>query len=169
LQSEAAGAALRAVVDLNTVDEHGVTFSILGMGDFELNAIAGTHEVMLSDLSNGWSASISGTAYATNPAQAADDGASLRPRLGLFRLVVTWASDFLVSPFGILLLILSGLILLVWATISTLTALRGTPSSHRRFKRTGLGHAEATSAPRRKRRVAVARHRRRSRKRVPQV
>lgn len=169
LQSEAAGAALRAVVDLKTVDEHGVTFSILGMGDFELNAMAGTHDVMLSDLLNGWSATLSGPAHATNPTQAADDGASLRPRLNLFRLVVTWARDFLLSPIGILLIILSGLALLVWATISTLTALRGTPSRHRRFKRTGLGHAEATSPPRRKRRVAVARHRRRSRKRVPQV
>ena len=169
LQSEAAGAALRAVVDLKTVDEHGVTFSILGMGDFELNAMAGKHEVMLSDLSNGWSATLSRPAYATNPTQAADDGVSLRPRLNLFRLVITWASDCLVSPIGILLIILSGLILLVWATISTLTALRGTPSRHRRSTRTGLGHAEATNAPRRKRRVAVARHRRRSRKRVPQV
>jgi hypothetical protein len=172
LQSETAGAALRAVVDLKTVDEHGVTFSILGMGDFELNAMAGAHDVMLSDLSNGWSATLSGPAYAANPTQAADDGASLRPRLDLFRLVVTWARDFLVSPIGILLIILSGLTLLVWAAISTLTAVRGTPSHHRRFRRTGLGHAEATAAPRRKRRIAAARHRRsrrRSRKRVPQV
>jgi hypothetical protein len=161
LESETAGTALRAVVDLKTVDELGVTFSILGMGDFELDAMVGTHDVMLS-----------GPAYPTNPTQPADDGASLRPRPSLFRLVVTWARDFLVSPIGILLIILSGLTLLVWAAISTLTALRGTPSRHRRFRRTGLGHAEATSAPRRKRRIAVARHRRsrrRSRKRVPQV
>jgi hypothetical protein len=172
LQSETAGAALRAVVDLKTIDEYGITFSIMGMGDFELQAMAGTHDVMLSDLSNGWSATLSGPAYATNPMQAADDGARPRPRPNLFRLAVTWARDFLVSPIGILLAILSGLTLLVWAAISTLTALRGTPSRHRRFRRTCLGHAEATSAPRRKRRVAVARHRRsrrRSRKRVPQV
>jgi hypothetical protein len=171
LESETAGAALRAVVGLKTVDEHGVAFAILGM-DFELNAIVGTHDVMLSDLSNGWSATRSGPAYPTNPTQAANGGASLRPRPSLFRLAVTWAGDFLVSPIGILLIILSGLTLLVWAATSALTAVRGTPSRHRRFRRNGPGHEEATSTSRRKRRIAVAPHRRsrrRSRKRVPQV
>jgi len=178
LQSETAGAVLRAAVDLKTVDEHGVTFSILGMGNFELNAIAGTHDVMLSELSNGWSATFSGSADpkrvpdATNSPQTGDNGASPRPRPNLFRLVVTWVQDFLVSPIGVLLTFLSGLTLLGWAAISTLRAVRGTPSRHRRFRKIRLTHGEPTSALPRKKRVAVSRHgrsRRRFGKRAPQV
>jgi hypothetical protein len=178
LRSEIAGAALRAVVDLRTLDAHGATFSILGMGDFELNAVSGTHDVTLSELSNGWSATISGFAdpngvrYAFNSAQVASDGASPRPRPNLLRLMVTWVLDFLASPIGILITILSGLVLMVWVAISALRVVRATPSRHRRLRRARPIQGESTSKPRRKRRIVFSGHRtsrRQSGKRAPQA
>jgi len=178
LHSEMAGDALRAVVDLRTVDEHGVTFSIFGVGNFELDTLTGTHDVMLSDLSNGWSVTLSGSADpnrvqdAADPTEASDSGMNPAPRPHLLRLVVTWALDFLLSPIGILFAILSGLVLLVWAAALILTGVRGSPSRHRRLRRRRLRHAESTNRPRRKRRVALSRHRRSRRrfgKRAPQV
>ncbi len=170
LQSETAGAALRAVVDLRTLDEHGVTFSVLGMGNFELSAVSGTHDVMLSALSNGWSATFSGAAdpngvrYASNPT---GDGAnpSPRPRPNLLSLMVSWLVDFLGSPVGILLTILSGLVLMVWIAISALRVVRGTPSRHRRFRRARPSQVPATSSRQRGERHIAASRLRRSRRR----
>lgn len=176
LQSETAGVVLRAVVDLNTVDEHGVTSSIFGIGNFELDEIPDTHNVLISELSNGWSATFSGPVgakYSADPTRAADDGASPRPKHNFLRLAVMWVLDFLTSPIGILFAILSGLVMLVWAAISTVAAVRGTPSRHRRaFRRTRLDQEVTESARPRRRRRAVARHRRSRRRfgrRAPQV
>lgn len=178
LQSETAGDALSAVVNLRTVDEHGVTFSILGVGNFGLDTIAGTHDVMLSDLSNGWSIAFSRFAYpnrveyTTNPAQSPTSDMS-PPKAHLLRLVVAWVLDFMASPIGILLAIVSGLALLVWVATSLLTVVRGTPSRHRRLKRRGLQHAGVTTGPRHKTRVAFSRRHSRSGrrfgKRAPQA
>ena len=178
LQSETAGDALSAVVNLRNVDEHGVTFSIFGVGNFGLDTIAGTHDVMLSDLSSGWSVTFSRfedanrVEYTANPTQSTNSDLSPPPQPHFFRFVVAWVLDFLASPIGILLAILSGLALLVWTATSILTVVRGSPTRHRRVRRRKLHHAEVTTTPRRKRRVAFYRRHRRSGgfgKRAPQA
>jgi hypothetical protein len=176
LQSETGAAVMRAIVDTMAVEEHGVTFSVLDMGNFEPQSLNAMLEFMVPDLSNRWPVTFSLTGdpnraqYSADLTRATDD--SRGPRFGLssLRLAVAWVLEFLTTPIGILLAALSGLVLLGWATISTVIALRGTPSRHHRaFRRTQ--EASTTIAPRRKRRgttTANRRSRRRFRKHAPQ-
>jgi len=139
LQSEAGGAALRSAIDLQSVDDQGVTFSIFGMGTFEFSTSAGTHEAALSELSSGWSARLPGAAdlnyvaYSATPAKSVNEGGPWRPKSGtLFSLILIWVLDFVSSPLGILLMAFAGFMLLVWSTLQATTLLRRRPTRHRR-------------------------------------
>jgi hypothetical protein len=168
LQSEIAGAAVQAIVDLKTVDEHGVTFSVWGMGQFELSA-GSTHDVTVSELSSGWSVTAFGdpnqVRYAPEPSGISNAAMTPLPRPNAFRLAMAWLLDFLASPIGILLALLCGLALIVRVAIATLALLRASPSRHRRaFRKARHAHEVPASTPQRERRHSV--RRRRSRRRL---
>ena len=130
LENEVAGRALRELVDVTSNDGMGVTFSVLGIGEFMIETRSGAHGATITELSTGQSVTLdsgglkSGSADADRAAEDGndDDGPSAKV-IGIL-LAIHRVIDFLLSPLGILLEILVGVIAALWLGVRTAASLR---------------------------------------------
>ena len=139
--SETSAALLRKVIDIKSTDGKVTVFSVLGLGDFVLEVTPGDHTWTIAELSTGWSLPISmgsdstfrgDTASYSNDADSSPDAATPQKSIGLLRLV-RWLREFLLSPFGLLGLLMTSLFVLLWGAAKTIVALERRSLGRRGF------------------------------------
>jgi hypothetical protein len=141
LDSDVAADAVKALVEVKSTDALSTTFSVLGLGDFVLEATPGGHVVTLTELSTGLSATLpvggSGSNGSDASSQSRRDGedadGSVRANVNHIRMIVKWIVEFLESPLGFLLTMLVCIMSLLWVMTRTFAVLgRMTTRSHSR-------------------------------------
>jgi hypothetical protein len=141
IDGDVAANAVRALVEIKSTDALSTTFSVLGLGDFVLEATPGSNTVTLTELSSGFSASLpvnsSGIngSYGTNQnaRESEEASGSVRANVNHFRVVLKWIVEFLESPLGILLTMLVSVMSLLWVMVRTFALLgRMTSRAHLR-------------------------------------
>jgi hypothetical protein len=158
LGSTFAGAALRSVLEAHADGDASAGFSVFGFGNFILEAGGGSLE--LTDVSNGWSMTLTGERGATEdsavPRETAPD--SDVKRAALIWWLLLHVESFLVSPLGIVIETIGVLVLIFWMIIQGVAVARHSRAhvARRASKSRGLKVAAARRARRRTRR-----HRRR--------
>ena len=99
------------------------------------------HTWTIAELSTGWSLPISmgsdstfrgDTASYSNDADSSPDAATPQKSIGLLRLV-RWLREFLLSPFGLLGLLMTSLFVLLWGAAKTIVALERRSLGRRGF------------------------------------
>jgi hypothetical protein len=131
LDSEVAGAMLRAIVDIKSADSHGATFSILGLGNFALDVAPDLHAAIVSELSSGMAFRMSlngeGIGYDGYPRATVNSGALAgvpHEHVNLIRVAWQWFLDFLYSPVGALLSMSAAITLLLWICVKSVVFLQ---------------------------------------------
>jgi hypothetical protein len=132
LDSEWAGAALRTLVQVNSADAHGATFSILGVGDFAFDIAPDFQAVIISELSSGFAlrtafgnGGLRYGSFADYPSTAAASFATgQREQVDLMRLWAQWLLDILFSPAGILVSMMTSTIVVLWVFVKLVDALQ---------------------------------------------
>lgn len=131
LDSEVAGAMLRAIVDIKSADSHGATFSILGLGNFALDVAPDLHAAIVSELSSGMAFRMSlngeGFGYDGYPRATVNGGALAgmpHEHVNLIRVAWQWFLDFLYSPVGALLSMSAAITLLLWICVKSVVFLQ---------------------------------------------
>jgi hypothetical protein len=160
LDSTFAGAMVRSVVDVHTGGEGTGSFSIFGLGNFALEATSGGGAVELSEISNGWSVTLTphrgGDYVDLSKEELSDLGPKRAPAL---RWLITVVVGYLTSPLGIVLETLAALLALFWLVIRGVALMRENQFSSARLV-PNLDGTEPASTRKRRRRRRSRRHRR---------
>jgi len=135
LDSEIAGAVLRAVTDIKSTDGQFTVFSVLGMGAFVLDVSPGGHSLTISELSNGWSATLSGkggASYMEYAVSGVGEGGASVEKPNNFRLALNWLREIFLNPLALLLELIVGLLLMLWIAARSVYHLQQRDSRSRR-------------------------------------
>jgi hypothetical protein len=120
LDSEVAGAMLRAIVDVKTADGARKTFSILGMGNFTLDVVPEAHVAVVTEMSTGMSSggrmggSLGYVRYPDYSGTGAANTPVPRQNINLVRVVWNWIVDLVWNPIGIFALMTLTILLFLW-------------------------------------------------------
>jgi hypothetical protein len=123
LDSEVAGAMLRAIVDVKTADGARKTFSILGMGNFTLDVVPETHVAVVAEMSTGLSSggrmggSPGYVRYPDYSGTGAGNAPVPRQNINLVRLVWNWIVDLVWNPIGIFALMTLTILVFLWMCV----------------------------------------------------
>ncbi len=123
LESHVSGAALRAAIDQTSSDGEVTTFSVFGIGEFVLDASAGSHAIALSEASGGQLVAFSPAFAPDQPIEEVPINLS-RPRLSPMVMVLHWVLEWLTSPLGILIVTIAWFLLMLWAVVRSLARQR---------------------------------------------
>ncbi len=139
LDSRTVGRVLREFVDIQAEGERSIVFSVLGMGDFVLEKTRGSGAVTLSELSSGWSASLSPSRDEFGSNGTASDAermiAGTSGNRSALLLALDWLLDFLWSPLGIVLLMIAGVIAALTGIVRFTAMMRNQAAQRRRIRR----------------------------------
>ncbi|HYM01942.1 MAG TPA: hypothetical protein VET85_03285 [Stellaceae bacterium] len=123
LDSRYAGEALLAFIDVGSPDNQIKTFSIFGMGEFALETSPIGESLTLSEISSGWSASLSrptGSGYVeyTSTSSAAN-GLGGRPvaAQNTLRNIIAIIIEYATDPLVVILEAFAGGIFLLWIAV----------------------------------------------------
>jgi len=128
LDSQMAGAALRSIVDVRATDGEYTEFSVLGMGDFVLELETDTQSAVMSELSSGFSATLThgrdaaGRLDLVEGSPGAGDADYGRERVNYFRFLKNWIIDIALSPVGILTWMVVTIVILMRAALKIVHA-----------------------------------------------
>ena len=123
LDSEVAGAMLRAIVDVKTADGARKTFSILGMGNFTLDVVPEAHVAVVAEMSTGLSSGgrMGGSpGYVRYPDYSGTGAANApvpRQNINLVRVVWNWIVDLVWNPIGIFALMTLTILVFLWMCV----------------------------------------------------
>jgi hypothetical protein len=144
LSSDAAGSALRSIIDIKSKDGRVTMFSIFGVGDFVLEADPELHKTKISELSTGMSATFAmasngpvayvgrtSDAVAITDASDPDATATEDPMLAALH----WVLRAIASPLGMVLTMLSAFLVVLWLTVRSIASLQQRPRVRRRVSR----------------------------------
>jgi len=155
LGSETAGTLLRSVVDVTSRDGRYTTFSVFGLGNFELDTVSGSHALVISELSNGWSEMLSPgrsvpdyVGYNVNALIGHDENARVAPGgITFVRHALAAAWDFLTGPLGIVIEMIAMVIFAICVAVRTLAMLQRRAPAPRRRRTRNLRRKSSTVTP----------------------
>jgi hypothetical protein len=129
LDSQVGGAMLRSVVDVESADKKGATFSVLGFGNFVLDFAPDLHSAIVSELSSGMAFRMSLGAdrlgYDVYPSAAINPNPSgPHENVNLLRVIWLWILDFVDSPVGALVSMAAAITVLLWVCIKSVVFLQ---------------------------------------------
>ena len=129
LDSQVGGAMLRSVVDVESADKKGATFSLLGFGNFVLDFAPDLHSAIVSELSSGMAFRMSLGAdrlgYDAYPSAAINPNPSgPHENVNLLRVIWLWVLDFVDSPVGALVSMAAAITVLLWVCIKSVVFLQ---------------------------------------------
>lgn len=129
LDSQVGGAMLRSVVDVESADKKGATFSVLGFGNFVLDFAPDLHSAIVSELSSGMAFRMSLGAdrlgYDVYPNAALNPNPSgPHENVNLLRVIWNWILDFVASPVGALVSMAAAITVLLWVCIKSVVFLQ---------------------------------------------
>ena len=123
LDSRYAGEALLAFIDVGSPDNQIKTFSVFGIGEFALETSPIGESLTLSELSSGWSASLSrptGPGYVEyGPASSGASGPGGRPvaAQNTLRNIIAIIIEYLTDPLVVILEAFAGGLFLLWIAV----------------------------------------------------
>jgi hypothetical protein len=139
LDSEIAGAALRALVDVKSTDADLTIFSIFGMGNFVLDMETSANSAIIYELSSGWSAALANgrngaglLGYSGDLARAGAYPSATRENINYLQLAWAWIVDELSSPLGVLTMMFATTVIFVWGGTKSISILQRRASASRR-------------------------------------
>jgi hypothetical protein len=131
LESDVAGDALRAVLDVKATDGQFTIFSVFGMGEFVLELETTTHSAIVYELSSGWSAGLATTrengqllGYSAELTRASEYGLSPRQPINYVKLVWDWIRTALTTPLGMIAAMMIVIVLSTWMFRRALSVLQ---------------------------------------------
>jgi hypothetical protein len=131
LESDAAGNALRALLEVRSTDGQFTIFSVFGMGDFVLELESSTRSAIFYELSSGWSAALINArnggellGYSADLTRASEYAPAPRENINIFRLAWNWIIETLTSPLGVFATMVVGIVLFTWAVARAITLLQ---------------------------------------------
>ena len=129
LDSQVGGAMLRGVVDIESADKKGTTFSVLGFGNFALDFAPDLHSAIVSELSSGMAFRMSLGADRLGYDVYSDAALNPNPNgphenVNLLRVIWNWILDFVDSPVGALLSMAAAITVLLWVCVKSVVFLQ---------------------------------------------